>query len=94
MTSPGNGQSVILHQEEVQLLPTKWTVNTEAFRIHYHSDGLKVVGFIIKPKTVHENAPLIIYNRGGAEDRGLLESRQLTGLARWASQGYVLLTTQ
>lgn len=44
----------------------------ELLRIKYMSDGLKVSGFIYKPKDVAgRKLPAVIWNRGGAGDREL-----------------------
>ncbi|MDR6550334.1 hypothetical protein [Paenibacillus qinlingensis] len=87
--------SMILEIERIGLMPSNHSDHAEAFRIHYLSDGLKVVGFIVKPKEIPGKAPLIIYNRGGAEDRSLIEIRQLsTFFSFLAKKGYVVLASQ
>ncbi|XEC94458.1 alpha/beta hydrolase family protein [Paenibacillus tarimensis] len=85
----------ILYQEQIELMPSHHSDHAEAFRIHYRSDGLKVVGFIVKPKEMKEKAPLLIYNRGGAEDRTLINSTLLsTFFSFLARKGYVVLASQ
>lgn len=85
----------ILHQERIELIPSYHSDHTEAFRLYYRSDGLKVVGFIVKPKEMTGKAPLLIYNRGGAENRSLIETRHLsTFFSFLARKGYVVIASQ
>lgn len=86
---------LILKQERIQLLAGRHADQTEAFRIHYQSDGLMVVGFIVKPKEITGKAPLLIFNRGGAENRSLIDIRMLSNfLALLASKGFVVMASQ
>ncbi len=95
LSSINQEDGLILHQEGIELLPSKYSVHAEAYRIHYRSDGLKVVGFIVKPKEITGKVPLLIYNRGGAEDRALIEVGQIsTFLSFLASNGYVVIASQ
>lgn len=85
----------IIDQRQVELLPTPVSGGVEAYRIVYSSDGLSVVGFIVKPKEVKGKVPLLIHNRGGAEERGIINDATLsTNLSFWASRGYVVLASQ
>ena len=63
-------------------------------RISYISDGLRVTGYIARPK--REGVyPVLLWNRGGYKERGALEN--LTAwliLATTADWGYVVLATQ
>jgi acetyl esterase/lipase len=60
----------------------------ECLRIQYSSDGLKVVGFLVRPR---ENGaakyPVIVYNRGGFRDIGKIDSWNLIDFYGFASQG-------
>ena len=38
---------------------------TDCFKIEYLSDGLRVVGFVVKPKKIEFKWPVILFNRGG-----------------------------
>ncbi|MEW6050250.1 MAG: prolyl oligopeptidase family serine peptidase [Candidatus Zixiibacteriota bacterium] len=63
-------------------------------RITYLSDGLKVKGYVTRPKEPGVY-PMLIWNRGGFGDRGALDD--LTAyliLASAAVWGYVVLATQ
>ncbi len=70
---------------------------TRARQVHieevtYHSDGLKVKGFLLYPKKRKEKLPCIIYNRGGNGDFGDLYPGQVYRIMAWlASQGYVVV---
>src|SRR5262245_4602879 len=49
--------------------------STECLRIQYPSDGLKVVGFLVKPRNPQgKRYPVIIYNRGGIQDIGKIDT--------------------
>lgn len=67
----------------------------ECLRIQYSSDGLKVVGFLVRPR---ENGaakyPVIVYNRGGFRDIGKIDSWNLIDFYGFASQGFVVLASQ
>jgi dipeptidyl aminopeptidase/acylaminoacyl peptidase len=94
VTSINQKDGLILHQERIELMPSYHSEHAEAFQIHYRSDGLKVIGFIVKPKEMMGKSPLLIYNRGGAEDRSLIEIRQLsTFFSFLARNGYVVIAT-
>lgn len=61
--------------------------------MRYLSDGLKVVGFLVKPR--HEGKyPAIIYNRGGNREYGKIDSSALFYLFCLLSRGYVVVASQ
>ncbi len=63
-------------------------------KITYLSDGLKVKGYLVKPKK-EGLYPCIIYNRGGNKEFGKLNSRKaIFILARLASWGYTVAASQ
>jgi dienelactone hydrolase len=70
----------------------------ELLKIKYLSDGLKVSGFIYKPKeTAGKKLPLVIWNRGGVgEDTviGVENFPDLYEMYRYASEGFVVLASQ
>ena len=67
----------------------------ECRRITYLSDGLKVVGFLWKPKdTAGKKLPLIIYNRGGNREFGKLSPWVQRGFYPYVSNGFVVLASQ
>lgn len=66
----------------------------EVYAITYMSDGLKVNGFLVKPK-VHNTYPCLIYNRGGnREFGGLTVARAALLLGRYAKEGYIVIASQ
>lgn len=70
----------------------------ELLRVRYTSDGLKVVGFIFKPKrTDGRRLPAVIWNRGGAGGDALIGPANFFALHemhRYASEGFVVLAPQ
>jgi dipeptidyl aminopeptidase/acylaminoacyl peptidase len=67
----------------------------DCLRIRYISDGLNVVGFLVKPRN-SEGAryPVIVYNRGGLLDIGKLDTPNLLDFYDLASKGFVVLASQ
>ena len=62
--------------------------------ISYLSDGLKINGFVVKPKR-EGKYPCIIYNRGGNRTFGqLLIAHAAMSLGRLANEGYVVIASQ
>lgn len=60
--------------------------------IQYWSDGLRVAGYIWKPKDAAGKLPLIIFNRGGNGEFGKALPWQNTW--RFALDGFVVIATQ
>lgn len=66
----------------------------EMYSITYLSDGLKINGFLVKPKK-NGNFPSIIYNRGGNREFGRLTiATGITTLGEIAAAGYVVIASQ
>jgi dipeptidyl aminopeptidase/acylaminoacyl peptidase len=63
------------------------------YRIEYLVDELKVVGFIIRPKSDNK-LPVLIFNRGGNCEYGKLDDERLYRLSKYALEGYVVLASQ
>lgn len=65
------------------------------FKIVYHSQGHKVVGFLIQPNS-NDNLPCIIYNRGGVGDFSKIElERMFTDkYSKYAGWGYITIMSQ
>ncbi|WP_199613633.1 alpha/beta hydrolase family protein [Paenibacillus alkalitolerans] len=89
-----NENGVIISQVEVERSLGEYAEQAVAYRIEYLSDGYKVVGFIIKQREINGKTPLLIYNRGGAEERGLINHNVLIFLSYFVRKGFVVLTTQ
>src|ERR671920_274090 len=70
----------------------------ELLKIRYMSDGLKVTGFIYKPKDVTgKHLPAVIWNRGGAGDDTIITAANYLHfyeMHRLASEGFVVLASQ
>jgi dipeptidyl aminopeptidase/acylaminoacyl peptidase len=60
--------------------------------IKYMSDGLKVAGYIWKPKNATDKLPLIIFNRGGNGEFG--KALPWQNIWRFALDGFVVIATQ
>lgn len=73
------------------------SADLELLKIKYLSDGLKIVGFIYKPKRAEgQKLPAIIFNRGGLAD-GAISPRNfnyLYEMHRYASEGFVVIASQ
>jgi dipeptidyl aminopeptidase/acylaminoacyl peptidase len=69
--------------------------HTECFRIEYGSDGLKIAGYLVRPRNfLAKQLPLIIFNRGGFLDRGKIESFNLVDFGELSEKGFVVLASQ
>lgn len=70
----------------------------ELVRIKYISDGLKVIGFIYKPKAADgKKLPLIIFNRGGVGESAKIGNsnfHSIYEMYRYASEGFVVIASQ
>lgn len=67
----------------------------ECLRIGYTSDGLRVVGYIWKPRdTGGRRLPLVIFNRGGTRERSRLEPWMAGGFREFVSRGFVVIGSQ
>jgi dipeptidyl aminopeptidase/acylaminoacyl peptidase len=73
---------------------SNWSDIVECYKIKYLSDGLKVVGFVIKPKGDSSKYPLIIFNRGGNREYGKLTKNSLKYFEYLSSNNYVVLASQ
>ena len=70
----------------------------EVLKIKYLSDGLKVSGFIYKPKDVAgKKFPVVIWNRGGVGEDTVISVENFLDLYemhRYAAEGFVVLASQ
>jgi dipeptidyl aminopeptidase/acylaminoacyl peptidase len=73
---------------------SEWSNKTECYKIKYLSDGLKVVGFVVKPKADSSKFSVIIFNRGGNREYGKITEGTLRYLSYLSSKGYVILASQ
>lgn len=64
-------------------------------RIRYMSDGLKVVGYIWRPReSAGRKFPLVIFNRGGNRERSQLTPWMADGFYDFVSSGFVVIASQ
>lgn len=66
---------------------------TETLAITYRSQGLKIQGYMVQPRTAGRY-PCVIYCRGGHEDFGQLDLWTVSALADIANHGYVVIASQ
>jgi dipeptidyl aminopeptidase/acylaminoacyl peptidase len=67
----------------------------ECRRLTYLSDGLRVTGYLWKPKdTVGKRLPLVVFNRGGNREFGSLSPWEEEGFYSYVSNGFVVIGTQ
>ncbi|MEH6765307.1 MAG: prolyl oligopeptidase family serine peptidase [Aequorivita antarctica] len=67
--------------------------NVETFKIEYLSDGLKIKGYVSKPKQLGL-FPCIIFNRGGNREFSKLDDKRAAYLlGKLASYGYVVIAS-
>ncbi len=72
----------------------KYLETIDIYDITYLSDGLKVKGYLIKPKK-EGNYPCIIYNRGGNRDFGSLNlTKAIYKLGQLSKEGYIVIASQ
>jgi len=88
-----NPNGKIVEQKPIKL-KSKWSDRVECYKIKYLSDGLKVVGFILKPKGEGSKFPVMIYNRGGNREFRKITKKTLTYLSYLSSNDYVVLASQ
>jgi dipeptidyl aminopeptidase/acylaminoacyl peptidase len=73
----------------------KSSLRTDCSRIEYSSNGLRVVGYLVRPRDLASRRfPLIIFNRGGFLDRGKIASFNLVDFTRLSEEGFVVLASQ
>lgn len=78
---------------ETEFNEIKDATNLECFKIFYRSDGLRIVGYIVKPKEIIKPLPLIIYNRGGNRNYGRIMRGILIYLHQLAKAGFVVMAS-
>jgi dipeptidyl aminopeptidase/acylaminoacyl peptidase len=69
--------------------------STECSRIAYSSDGLRIIGYLVRPRCDKgQRYPIIIYNRGGFLDRGKIDTWNLVDFKRLSDEGFIVLASQ
>ena len=83
---------------EAQLLRVEspYADQVEIFRLKYLSDGLKIVGFVLKPAIAGEDRklPAILYNRPGIGDSHKITHETLAYLSLLPAHGFIVGATQ
>ena len=93
MENPADLAKYLLSKDEFER--RKSYKGFECQRIKYLSDGLKVVGYIWKPKKTNgKKLPIIIYNRGGNREFGKLTPWMREGFYYFLEQGFVVVGSQ
>ncbi len=83
----------VLSREEFERRKAYTGVNCQ--RIKYLSDGLKVVGYIWKPKNSEgKKLPLIFFNRGSNREQSKLSPWMAFGFYYFVSNGFVVVASQ
>ena len=87
----GGFSDQIAKEEQQRLQKRLDTVEVE--KIRYESlDGLEVEGFVVRPKDFDGKLPCIIFNRGGNNEFGAINTSMLADWwARMANWGYVVI---
>ena len=90
---PADFSKRILSREEFDR--RKSGAGVDCRRIKYLSGGLKVAGYIWKPKnTAGKKLPVIIFNRGGNRERSKLTPWMADGFYEFVSNGFVVVASQ
>jgi len=77
-----------------ELLDVGSEYNVNCYRLRYLSDGLEVVGFLIKPRQ-GDGYPAVIFNRGGQLEYGKIDNWTLAYLSYAVShENYVVVASQ
>ncbi|MCA1849538.1 MAG: prolyl oligopeptidase family serine peptidase, partial [Acidobacteria bacterium] len=93
MEVPADLTKLVLSREEFERRSSYTGVDCR--RIVYLSDGLKVVGYIWKPKGgADKKLPLVIFNRGGFREVGKLGPWTRFGFYPLVSNGFVVIGSQ
>jgi dipeptidyl aminopeptidase/acylaminoacyl peptidase len=93
-------EKIELNEAQTKMLISGWGKEvyetTIVERIVYLSDGLKVKGYLgYKKDNVGKKFPCIIWNRGGYENKGAIDSFTARGMyGQIASWGYVVFASQ
>ncbi len=92
-------KKITLNNSQTKMVISGWGEesfnNSTIEKITYLSDGLKVKGFIAYPNDQTKKYPCVIWNRGGAGNRGAIDEFTARGIfGQLASWGYVVFTSQ
>jgi dipeptidyl aminopeptidase/acylaminoacyl peptidase len=88
-----------LNETQNKMIASGWgkevLYNTVTEKIIYLSDGLKVMGYISYPINKTQKYPVIVWNRGGYQNKGVIDQFTARGMfGQIANWGYVVLASQ
>lgn len=91
-------EEIKLSGQQLKLVSAGWgreaAETTVTHTIIYDSGGLKVKGYLSHPKDITKSYPCVIWNRGGARKRGLIDEFNAAGVfGKIASRGYVVFAS-
>ncbi len=89
-----NGTNGFIVEQRGFRIKSQFENGIDCHRIVYLSDGLRVVGYVVKPSRMKSRLPVLLFNRGGGLEYGNITKENLTYLAFLASKGYVLIASQ
>lgn len=92
-------KQIRLNESQTKMIISGWGEdafqNSVVEKITYLSDDLKVKGFIAYPKDTSHKYPCIIWNRGGAGNKGAIDEFTARGIyGQLAGWGYVVFASQ
>jgi dipeptidyl aminopeptidase/acylaminoacyl peptidase len=90
LSSLSNSNGKIVYAKTVKV-KSNWSDKVESYKIKYLSDGLKVVGFVVKPKAEGLKFPAIIFNRGGNREFAKIDKGYLKYFSYISAQNYVIV---
>lgn len=71
----------------------KSRTTVQAYRITYMSEGLRITGYMVRPKDIAEPLPVVIYNHGGVMKWGRIIMSEILEFHRLAEQCYIVLAS-
>ncbi len=89
-------QEIIKERDPKQLINAKQNSrHVYAYRFVYRSNGLRIIGFIVEPRT-GQNLPCVVFARGGSRKFGAIRLGSLFSgpMAAFAKAGYVVIASQ
>ncbi len=90
---PPEPEAEIVSREEVSTYK-KYADRVVTEAITYTSDGLKIKGYILRPKEYEGQLPILVYNRGGNRNFGKIVLEKSSTLAYMAEKGYMVVASQ
>jgi dipeptidyl aminopeptidase/acylaminoacyl peptidase len=89
--APTDGK--VVKKQRIQV-DSPYKNQTELYRIEYISEGVRVVGYLCKPKRINHKLPVIIFNRGGVVDSSQISEQTLQYFTKLSAHQYVVVASQ